>query len=147
MKKTLALLAFGILVSSFTMATDTTADSQKLMPHAPAASLATYEKVARENETLKAEVALLTEANEELKSQVAYQNMMSNMLITLKQQAAEDKKADLEAELAYDEMMSNMFTRLRQAAEENKKEDSLALSAYNTMMEKMFRKIGHTSTH
>jgi len=144
MKKTITLLALASIVSCLAFATEASTDSQKLMPHSPATSLATYEKVARENETLKAEVARLADANEELKSQIAYQTMMANMLLTLKQQEAEDKKADLEATLAYDDMMGKMFTHLQQKTAENQKEDTLALVAYNSMMENMFRKIGST---
>lgn len=141
MKKTLTLAVLGTLLHLFAFATEPHTDSQNHTPHSPAASLATYEKVARENEALKSDIARLAEANEELRSQIAYQTMMANMLLTLKQQEAEDQIAELEATVAYDEMMGNMLTKLEQAASNDKQEEAIALVVYQKMMENMFRKI------
>ena len=143
MKKLFTLLALSSLLSGFASAAETSKDASKPTPAAPNARLAAYEKVARDNEQLKMQAWQLAEQVTELKSQLAYEQMMANMLLQLRSNDLEDAIADRQASLDYNRMMASLFQQLDDRALADRQDDARALAAYNEMMENMFRHL-HT---
>lgn len=147
MKKTLTLAALFTLSVAFVAARPTAVPATPA--HSTAASLATrISAVARENEELKSLVTSLESEVAELQSDLAYRQMMSKMLLQLRQEDAEQQAAEQAAEAAsddsYRQLMTQVLLQARQRREAEAEAEASAQTNYETMMQQMLQKIKAT---
>lgn len=84
--------------------------------NANAISLEVYTQLLEENKALRSRVAQLADSAAELQSTLEYNEVMSNMLTSLRQREDAEKHAELDAQLAYNQLMSNLLLKLKQGS-------------------------------
>lgn len=117
MKKYLLTLTMLASVTAFALPREikktekpTTVAAATIAETNPAVSLPLLQE---ENALLKAQLLTLINENEELKSKMAYETTMRNMLISLNENRQQDKMEDMKATVQYNQLMANMLLRLK----------------------------------
>ncbi len=70
-------------------------------------------QLQQENAMLKAQLMNLMNENEELKSKLAYETTMRNMLTSLSETRQQEKLEDMKATVQYNQLMANMLLKLK----------------------------------
>jgi predicted RNase H-like nuclease (RuvC/YqgF family) len=70
-------------------------------------------QLQQENTLLKTQLMALINENEELQSRLAFETTMRNMFTSLEVKKNQEKLEDLQATMQYNQLMSNMLLTLR----------------------------------
>lgn len=113
----LMALSLSLGTASANDSVNTTSRKQtEAVSNASAISLDVYNQLLEENKALRSRVAQLADSAAELQSTLEYNEVMSNMLTSLRQREDAEKRAELDAQLAYNQLMSNLLLKLKQGA-------------------------------
>jgi hypothetical protein len=99
-----------------------------------ATSLATLLEVARENQQLREALLALENESAELKSQLSYQQMMGNMLTTLRTKENKEALAETQATIQYVTTMTQVMQALQAKNTEEQVAELKALAEYEKTM-------------
>lgn len=117
MKKYLLTLSMLASVSAFALPIETKKTEKPTTAAAAAVAdtnpMVSLPQLQEENAILKTQLMNLMNENEELKSKLAYETTMRNMLTLLNDNRQQEKVEDMKATIQYNQLMANMFLKLK----------------------------------
>jgi len=133
MKTTMIALVSLVMSAGTSYAADTNATAGS-KPNATVATAKTMQFLLDENQRLLKNVESLSNEVEELKSTVAYQQVMDNVLDRLVEEAYAESRADEAALSNYENLMDKVLNTLEAENEADRKEDATAMANYHQLM-------------